>query len=75
MFDASAEVELHVGDEVLVDSLNGQRGKIESIRVISDAQVVQKFNGCPSGVVLTIQSSDAVINVRGADVTLPHVVA
>lgn len=75
MFEASTQAELHVGDEVFVDSLNGQRGKIESIRVISDAQVVQDYKGSAGGVVLTIQIGDAVVNVRGANVTLPQVVA
>ncbi len=75
MFEASVEAELHVGDEVLIDSLNGQRGKIESIRVISEAQLVQDYKGSPGGVVLTIHVGDAVVNIRGADITLPHAVA
>lgn len=72
MVNASTEVELHVGDEVCVDSLNGQRGTIELMRVISEAQLVQDFKGVPSGVVLTVQIGDAVVNVRGGTVSLPQ---
>lgn len=74
MINASTEVELHVGDEVFVDSLNGQRGTIESMRVISEAQLVQDFKGVPSGVVLTVHIGDAVINVRGGAISLPEAI-
>ncbi|MBI1387657.1 MAG: hypothetical protein GC154_04350 [bacterium] len=71
MIDVASEVALHVGDEVCIDSLNGRRGAVEAIRVISEARLVEEYHGKPGNVVLTIQIGDAVVNKRGIDVTLP----
>lgn len=71
MLDTSNDVALRIGDEVMVDSLNGRKGIIESIRVISNASVVEEYNGSPNNIVLTVHIDDSIVNIRGIDISLP----
>lgn len=71
MIDCESQVRFRVGDEVAIDSLGGQRAAIEAIRIISNAKLVEEYQGLPTDVVLTLQIGDATVNKRAREITLP----
>ncbi len=68
MLNFNENVTFHVGDLVECSGFE-DRGSIESIRIISDASLVEEYNGKPSEVVVTVKMNDAIINKRGMEVT------
>ncbi|MEW6234668.1 MAG: hypothetical protein AB1656_04715 [Candidatus Omnitrophota bacterium] len=70
MLDFNRKIEFHVGDSVLLDGWEETKGLIESIRVISDAKLVEEYIGAPSDIVVTVRMKDAIVNKRGYDVVL-----
>ena len=62
----SDEISLHVGEIVQVKDMN-RRGSVESIRVISKANMVESYSGSPKDVVITIQMGDTVVCKRGIE--------
>jgi hypothetical protein len=67
MIDFANEITLHVGEQVQVRDLD-RKGSIESIRIISKANLVEEYFGSPKDIVVTIQIGDGIVNKRGVDV-------
>ncbi len=67
MLDFNQEISFKVGDTVALDG-DDIEGSIESIRVISDATLVEEFQGFPNKVVITVKFKDSVVNKRGVDI-------
>lgn len=61
-------VDFHIGDRVNVKQVP-RVGSIESIRIISNGQLVEQFSGNPSDVVVTVYFGDGIVNKRGIDIT------
>jgi len=72
MLDFNKEMEFHVGDSVLLDGWDEAKGMIESIRVISDAKLVEEYVGAPGDIVVTVRTKDCIVNKRGYDVILAN---
>ena len=68
MIDVAKEVSFRVGDRVTVDDVDSARGSIETIRIISEARLVEEYQGTPQGVVVTVKIDDAIVNRRGMDI-------
>ena len=69
MIDFAKKVNFRIGDMVTVNGISGARGSIESIRIISDARLVEEYHGAPNRVVVTIQIGNGVVNKRGMEIT------
>ncbi|RJP26584.1 MAG: hypothetical protein C4527_14680 [Candidatus Omnitrophota bacterium] len=69
MIDFAKEVYFNVGDNVKIESLNGKKGKIKSIRIISEGRLVENYQGTPERVVLSISIGDGIVNKRGMEIT------
>ncbi|MDX9753952.1 MAG: hypothetical protein RBU29_08325 [bacterium] len=67
MIDFSNTVSFHVGETVQVKGFD-RNGSIESLRVISRANLVEIYDGAPTDVVVTVQMGDSVVSRRGSDV-------
>lgn len=65
----SDAISIHVGEIVRVKGMN-RSGSVESIRIISKANMVENYSGSPKDVVITIQMGDAVVCKRGVDISL-----
>ncbi len=68
MIDVAKEVSFRIGDRVTVDDVDSARGSIETIRIISEARLVEEYQGAPQGVVVTVKIDDAIVNRRGMDI-------
>ena len=68
MIDVAKDVSFRVGDRVTVDDENSIRGSIETIRIISEARLVEEYQGSPQSIVVTVKMDDAIVNRRGMDI-------
>lgn len=68
MIDFSDTVSFHVGETVRVKGID-RNGSIESLRIISRANLVETYDGIPTDVVVTVQMGDSIVSRRGSDVS------